>query len=301
MSEIKSVGFIGLGRMGAPMAGHLAGAGFELVVADQDPNAVEAFTAEHGGTTAKSLTELGGSVDAVITMLPNSKIVRQVILEDGVADGLDAGKVVIDMSTSDPVDTRALGEALSQRGIGMIDAPVAGGVVFARNATLSLTVGGEADLLERCRPLLMAMGRDIFHCGPLASGHAMKALNNYVNASALITAVEALTIGRKFGLQTETMLQSMTAAATGRNNPIEKKIVPYVNDPAYVTGMALQLLAKDVRITVDMAKAIGAFAPVAETCSGLWTDAADRFGADKDQIEVARLWLEQTGVSLHDS
>ncbi|MDH5749458.1 MAG: NAD-binding protein, partial [Rhodospirillales bacterium] len=150
----------------------------------------------------------------------------------------------------------------------------------------------------RCRPLLDAMGRDFFHCGPLGSGHAMKALNNYVNASALITAVEALAIGRKFGLQTETMLQSMTAAATGRNNPIEKKITPYVNDPGYVTGMALALLAKDVRITADMAKAIGAFAPVAETCSDLWTDAANRFGGDKDQIDVARLWLEESGVNF---
>ncbi len=293
MPEIKRVGFIGLGNMGYPMAGHLAKAGFELVVADAAAGVAVSFTAEHGGAVAASLQALGESADAVITMLPTSAIVRQVIAGGGdcVADGLAEGALVIDMSTSNPVHTRELGEVLAARGIGMVDAPVAGGVVFAKDGTLSITAGGEAALIARCAGLFEAFAREVFHCGALGAGHAMKALNNFVNASALITAFEALAIGKKFGLEPATMLESMTAAATGRNNPIEKKIRPYLAGPGHVTGMALALLAKDVRIAADTAGAVGAFAPIADLCAELWSRAADEFGGDQDQIAVARLWL----------
>lgn len=294
MTIIKTIGFIGLGNMGFPMAGHLARAGFEMVVADAAPGVAERFVAEHGGTIAPSLTALGESVDAVLTMLPTGAVVRQVVLdgEDNVATGLAKGAAVIDMSTSNPVDTRALGMELAARDIGMVDAPVAGGVVFAKDATLSITCGGDAALIERCRPLFEAMAKEVFHCGPLGAGHATKALNNFVNASALVTAFEALSIGRRFGLETDVMLQSMTAAATGRNHPIEKKVAPYLADSTYETGMALALLAKDLGIAADTARAVGAYAPIASLCKTLWDEAAEAFGGDRDQIEVARLWLE---------
>jgi len=302
MADIKRVGFIGIGKMGYPMAGHLAGAGFELMVSDLAEDVVDRFVAEHGGQPAPSLKELGQWADAVITMLPTSKIVRAVVLGDGagdcVADGLEAGKIVMDMSTSDPVDTRLLGAELAKRGVGMVDSPVAGGVVFAKDATLSMTTGGDKDLLDHCRPLLGAMGRDNFYCGALGSGHAMKALNNYVNGCVLITCFEALTIGKRFGLETETMMESMIAATAGRNYPLEKKVKRYLDEPGFATGMALALLAKDVRIAVDTANAIGAHAPLAERCSELWAEARDRFGGDLDQIDVVRLWLEESDVSL---
>jgi 3-hydroxyisobutyrate dehydrogenase len=302
MTNIKKVGFIGIGRMGYPMAGHLAKAGFELIVADANREMVDRFVKEHGASAPKTLAELAHAADVVITMLPTSKIVRSVILGDGkgdcVAAGLEKGKIVIDSSTSDPVDTRALGAELAKRGIDMLDAPVAGGVVFATDGSLDITVGGDAALVETCRPLFDAMGKSLFHCGPLASGHAMKALNNYVNASALITAIEALSIGAKFGLDMKTMIESMTAAATGRNNPIEKKVIPQVLTRKFGTGMALSLLAKDTRIMVDIAKAIGGYAPVAERCSALWSEAAETFGADLDQTYVAKLWEENNNVLL---
>lgn len=297
MSKIGTVGFVGLGNMGFPMAGHLATAGFDLVVADAAPDVAERFVGEHGGSVAKSLAALGAATDAVVTMLPTSAIVRQVVLGPGdcVGAGMTAGSLLVDMSTSNPVDTRSLGEELAARDIAMVDAPVAGGVVFAMDGTLSITCGGAPEDIDRCRPLFETMGRDVFHCGPLAAGHAMKALNNFVNASALVTAFEALAIGRRFGLDTEVMLNAMIAAATGRNNPIEKKIKPYLADPAYVTGMALALLAKDVGIAADTARALGAFAPIADLCSSLWQDAAQRFGGDRDQIDVGRLWLPPAG------
>ena len=119
----------------------------------------------------------------------------------------------------------------------------------------------------------------------------MKVLNNFINANALITAFEALSLGKRFGLETETMLKAMTAAATGRNNPIDKKVRPLVADSNFTTGMALAFLAKDVRIAAEMAENLEGFAPIAKQCAALWADAVNRFGPTHDQIEVARLWL----------
>lgn len=293
MTAIKRVGFVGLGNMGYPMAGHLAAAGFELAVADAAPGVAERFVVEHGGTAADSLAALAGGVDAVITMLPTGAIVRQVVEE--MLPALPEGALVMDMGSSSPIDTVDTGLMLVGRGLGMVDAPVAGGVVFARDGTLSITCGGEDALVQRCRPLFDAMGQDVFHCGPLGAGHAMKALNNFINASALTTAFEALSIGKRFGLDEAVMLESMTAAATGRNNPIEKKLKPYLADRNHETGMALSLLAKDVRIAADTAKSLRAFAPIAGQCADLWAEAAEKFGGEEDQIAVGRLWLGDRG------
>ena len=303
MKNISAVGFVGIGKMGYPMARHMVNAGFDVTVADADPQAVEKFISEHQASAASSLAELAESSNVILTMLPTSKIVRAVVLgsepgDDCLAKGLTAGDLLIDCSTSDPVDTRRLGEDLNRRGVRMLDAPVAGGQVFAIDGTLDITVGGDINLVTSCQPLFDAIGQSVFHCGDLGSGHAMKALNNFVNASALISAVEALAIGRRFGLDMEKMITSMTAATTGRNNPIEKKVIPQILTRRFATGMDLRLLAKDTRITVDMAEALGAYAPVAERCSDLWTDAAELFGASEDQTAVARLWEQNNQVVL---
>ena len=292
-APIQRVGFVGLGKMGEPMAGHLAKAGFILTVADEAPGIANKFVSDHGGKVATSLIDLAREVEAVITMLPNGLIVREV-LSNGILQGLEPGSVVIDMSTSNPVETRETANQAKTNGITMVDCPVAGGVIFAKDATLTITTGGDEGVLARCRPLLDVMGKKIIHCGDIGAGHAMKALNNFINASLLITAFEALSIGKSFGMESETMLQSMMAATTSRNSPISKKVKPYLNDSNYTTGMALSLLAKDVRIVAEMADALEKFAPIAEQCSALWTDAEKRFGGNQDQIDVARLWFENT-------
>ena len=292
-APIQRVGFVGLGKMGEPMAGHLAKAGFILTVADEAPGIANKFVSDHGGNVATSLIDLAREVEAVITMLPNGLIVREV-LSNGILQGLVPGSIVIDMSTSNPVETRETANQAKTNGITMVDCPVAGGVVFARDATLTITTGGDGAVLARCQPLLDVMGKETIHCGDIGAGHAMKALNNFINANLLITAFEALSIGKSFGLNLETMLQSMIAATTSRNNPISKKVQPYLADSNYTTGMALSLLAKDVRIVAEMANALDNFAPIAEQCSALWTDAEERFGGTQDQIDVARLWFENT-------
>ena len=296
---LKKVGFIGIGNMGAPMAAHLIAAGFEVTVYDIKPEAVSIFVERHGGKAADSVEALAAACEAVITMLPNDKIVREVILGEGGAAGtLEKDAIVIDMSTSDPVATRALAEALRPRGIHVIDAPVMGGVVFAKDATLDIMVGGDSAAIERCRPLLQAIGRTIMECGAVGNGHALKALANYVNACALINSIEALTIGKRFGLDAKFMAEALVPLCAERNHPIAKKILPQIFTRKYGTGMALGFIAKDVRIARDTARSIGAFAPLAEKVAELWAAAADKVGADVDQTEIVLYWEESTGVRL---
>jgi 3-hydroxyisobutyrate dehydrogenase len=153
MSAIRKIGFVGVGNMGNPMAGHLVKAGFDVTVFDARPETMQAFVAQHGGKSAVSLVEVASGADVVITMLPNDKVVREVILGEGsencVAAGLAKGAVVMDMSTCNPTGTRSLAEALEPRGIGVVDAPVMGGVVFAKDATLDIMVGGDPALVKR--------------------------------------------------------------------------------------------------------------------------------------------------------
>ena len=299
---IKKIGFVGIGNMGSPMAGHLVKKGFDVTVYDIRPEAMKAFVAQHGGKSAPSLVDAAHGKDAVITMLPDDKVVRKVVLGEGsencVAAGLARGAVVIDMSTCNPSATRSLAEALKPRGIDVVDAPVMGGVIFAKDATLDIMAGGEAALVERVKPVLQALGRSVIHCGGTGTAHALKALANYVNACALINAIEAMTIGRRFGLDSKLMAEALTTMCAGRNHPVEKKVVPHVLTRKYGTGMAMGFIAKDVRIAVETARSVGAFAPLGERVSELWSAAADKLGADLDQTQIARYWEEATGVRL---
>ncbi len=298
MNAIKKVGFIGVGNMGKPMAGHLVKKGFEVTAFDARESAMHAFAAEHGGKTAATLADAGRGADAVVFIVPSDKVVRQVLFDDGLANALAKGTVVIDLSSSDPRGTVAIGKDLAALGIGYLDAPVMGGVIFAKDATLDIMVGGEPALIERAMPLFDALGQKVYRCGPLGSGHALKSLTNYINACALINVLEAMTIGKKFGIDTQVMVDSITAMCATRNHPLQKKIVPHVLTRKYGTGMAMQFIAKDVKIAVDTAKSVGAAVPLGEKTAELWAAACEKLGGARDQTEIARFWEETTGVKL---
>lgn len=299
MQRIKTIGFIGVGNMGYPMAANLLKGGFDVTVFDARAETAAAFVAQHGGKAAASLAEVARGADAVITMLPNDKVVRAVMLDaGGAAAAMGKGAVLIDMGTCDPTGTQQTSAALEKLGLNMIDAPVMGGVVFAMDATLDIMAGGSAERVALCMPVLKAMGRAVTHCGTTGSAHAMKALANYVNACALINAIEALTIGKKFGLDVKMMAEGLATMCAGRNHPIEKKVIPQILTHKYATGMALGFIAKDVKIAVDVAHAIGAAVPLGEKVSELWSAAAEKVGASVDQTEIVRYWEEATGVKL---
>ena len=239
--DIHRIGFVGIGNMGWPMAANLAKAGFKLTVYDVRQDVARAFAEQHRAAAASSLEDVARAAECIVTMLPDHEVVRRVILgpgSDAVAAALEPGHLIVDMSTSDPMATRALGAALSLRGVHVVDAPVMGGVAFARDGTLDIMAGGDPEAIELLEPVFAALGRKVFRCGPLGSGHALKAINNYVNACALMSVVEGLTMGRKFGIDTAVMVESMQAMCTGRNHPIEKKVLPHILTRRYGTGMA---------------------------------------------------------------
>ncbi|MBX5441703.1 MAG: NAD(P)-dependent oxidoreductase [Solirubrobacteraceae bacterium] len=284
---MATVGFIGLGNMGWPMAANLVAAGHDVVVHDADPARAEAFASEKGARVAGGPSGVAGA-DALITMLPDDRVVASVLLDDGFAAALPAGAVIVDMSSSDPVGTRRLGERLPADAL-LVDAPVSGGVPRAQDGTLSIMVGGSDDAVARAMPLLEALGERIFRTGELGTGHAMKALNNYLAAAAYSAATEALAIGRRFGLDPETMFDIVNTS-TGRSFSSEVVLRNNVVTGEYATGFALGLLAKDVGIAAGLAQALDVDAPTLDLVSRRWAEAAVALGPDADHSEAHKQW-----------
>ncbi len=196
------VGVVGLGNMGSRMARNLSNAGFSLVVYDLDAGLSQRFATAQGCTAAASPQDFA-NVPVVLTMLPDGDAVRDVVVEwqGGIAAALAPGSVVLDMSSSNPVGTKSLAAELAARHVALVDAPVSGGIVRAEAGTLSIMVGGEDEAaFALVQPVLQCVGERLFRTGPLGSGHAMKALNNFLGASCYATGAEALVIGREFGL-----------------------------------------------------------------------------------------------------
>ena len=299
MTPIKTIAFVGLGNMGVPMAAQLAAKGFALTLFDRRPEAACRFAAAHGGRVGATPAKAARGAEAAICMLPNDTAVREVVLgEGGLAAALAEGATVIDMGTSDPRATIEIGMMLAARGIAYVDAPVMGGVVFAKDATLDIMAGGSDVDIERCMPVFSALGRQVFRCGALGSGHALKALANYVNAGALINVIEAFAIGRKFGLDSGIMADAMVHMCAGRQHPLEKKVIPHVLTHKFATGMTLGLIAKDVSIAAKFGRSIGAMTPLADRVCEIWGNAEATLGGQVDQTEVAMFWEEGNGVRL---
>lgn len=289
-----TVAFVGLGRMGAPMAAHLVDAGFAVRAYDVAPAALAAFgVARPAAFRAASAAEAAAGAEAAITMLPDGAAVREAVLEGGMAAALRPGAIVVDMSSSSPVDTRRLGAELAALGIGLVDAPVSGGVKRAEEGKLAIMTGGEPALLARCRPVLAAMGSAIHETGPLGTGHAMKALNNFVSAAGLVATCEALLVGRRFGLDPGKMVDVLNAS-TGRNNSTELKARQFILSRSFGSGFSLALMAKDLRTAAELAEHLGVAAPMTREAAELWSEALAALGPASDHTEIFR-FLEALG------
>jgi 3-hydroxyisobutyrate dehydrogenase len=269
--------------MGQPMAGHLAAKGYSV----RGWDVAEAARAASPVPVAASARAAVAGAAAVITMLPDSRAVEAALAGETLAEAAP-GTLVIDMSSSDPLATRALGLALAGRGFAMLDAPVSGGLKKARDATLAIMAGGEEADVARAMPLLEAMGAAVFRCGALGAGHAMKALNNYVSSAGLVAAVEALAIGQRFGLDAATMVDVLNAS-TGRNNTTEHKLKQQVIPRSFAAGFAIGLMAKDVGAAATLARGVGLDAPLAQAMAERWADAAARLGPGADHTAIATL------------
>ena len=279
-----AVAVIGLGNMGVPMGARLIKAGFAVTGFDISELARANFELA-GGRTAPDAAAAVAAADVVITLLPNGRMVRDAV--NAVAAHLKPAAIVVDMSSSDPIGTSRLGEEMIAAGFEFVDAPVSGGVRRAANGTLAIMVGGAAATIDRIAALLAAMGTSIFRTGALGSGHAMKALNNYVSAAGLIAAVEALRIGRSFGLDAALMTDILNASS-GKNNTTEGKLKQFIISETFAAGFPLRLMAKDVRTADDLAHALGIATPLADLCAELWDAAARDLNEKADHTEVIR-------------
>jgi 3-hydroxyisobutyrate dehydrogenase len=303
MDRLSKVGFIGLGNMGQPMAALLFKAGFALTVLDTNAKAQQAFVDQYGGSPASSLKELGSSVDAVITLLPDGHAVRRVVLGeereggDRLLGSMRKGTILIDMGSSSPTGTQALGQVLARNGISMLDAPVSGGVPRAKKGTLAIMVGGETSVVERCRHLFEAMGERVFETGILGSGHAMKALNNLVSAAGLIAAAEALVIGHRFGLDPTVMVHVLNAS-TARNNGTENKFKQFILSRAFNSGFSLDLMVKDLTTAVDLPREMSTPAVFSAACRELWAAALSKLENEADHTAVVRRFEEIAETEL---
>lgn len=286
----STIGFVGLGNMGRPMAARLAAAGYLLRLLDARPEVAQAVAAETGGMALDSVEQLGPDLDALILMLPNGQAVRRVLVDDGVARRLSRGCIVIDMGSCEPGGTAGLGGELAAAGIGMVDAPVSGGVPRARTGELTIMAGGSADAVERCRPLLSAMGNRIYMTGPLGSGQAMKSLNNFVSAIGLMAACEAVVIGRRFGLDPQVIAEVLNGS-TGRNNTTEHKLRQFILSGSFASGFSMDLMVKDLGIAASVARHTGTPTVLADACLRMWTAAQQELGQGRDHTEMAR-WIE---------
>lgn len=294
-----TVGFVGVGNMGWPMAANLLKGGFTVGVADARREVADNFVQQLGGTAPDTLAQLAAMSDVVVTMLPTSAHVAAVLAEgdDHVLAGLKPGSIVIDMTSGQPAVTQKLAERLAEVGAVLIDAPVSGGVSRARTGELAIMVGGPAEAIERARPVLAAMGTTITRCGEVGAGQAMKALNNLVSAGGFLIGIEALLIGQKFGLDPGLMTDVLNAS-TGMNNSTQKKFRQFVLSRGFDSGFSLDLMVKDLSIALEMARGGAVPAPFAAQCRELWAAAASLLGPGQDHTAVAKLPEQLAAMEL---
>ncbi len=283
----QQIGFIGLGKMGVPMAANLLAAGHKVLGFDASPNAAAALRSHERFTWASSALELAGAADIVILMLPDSRIVDQLLWDDGLAAGMRRGGLLIDMGSSDPMHSRANEQKLAALGLRFVDAPVSGGVKRAINGSLAIMIGGEAAAVAAAHPLLEAMGKTLVHVGQAGAGHAVKALNNYVSAAGLLAVCEALVAAEKFGIDPKLVNQVMNSS-TAKNNTTENKVEPFMLSGAYNSGFSLALMRKDLETAESLIGAMKSHGEFAQSCTSRWREAEQTLAGGADHTAMYR-------------
>ena len=298
MNKDATIGFIGLGIMGWPMATQLVNDGRNVLVMDADQSRAAAFATEVGGTAASG-PEAFVQASVVVTMLPTSAIVNDVFLNEdtGVGQYLQPGTIVIEMSTSNPTDTLELAHALASRGVHVVDAPVSGLEPAAKAGTLNIMMGAENDEIAAVASDVVApMSGRIFRTGIVGTGHAMKALNNLVGGTGFVVTSEALIIGQRFGLDPAVMLEIMNVS-TGRNFNTEVVLPNHVLTGEFATGFTLGLLAKDVGIAESIAESMGIDARVCQAAVTRLREAAEALGPGVDHSRGYTYWEHGNSVN----
>ena len=299
MADTQTVGFIGVGNMGWPMAACLVRAGFPVQVNDSRRDVALNFAQQVGGSAPDTLRQLAAASDVIITMLPTSVIVERVLAggDDNIFAGMKPVTILVEMSSGVPSVTQELAEKVAALGGVMIDAPVSGGVPRAKTGQLAIMAGGDAAAIERAMPVLSAMGSSVLRTGAVGSGQAMKALNNLVSTGGFLIGIEALLIGQRFGLDPAVMTDVLNAA-TGMNNSTQKKFKQFVLSRRFDAGFTMGLLAKDLSIALQVGRETGTPAPISALVKELVLAAETMFGSGADHTEMAKLCAQLANEKL---
>jgi 2-hydroxy-3-oxopropionate reductase len=258
---VERVGFVELGIMGAAMAGNLLEAGHELVVHNRSRAKAERL-AQQGASVADSPSEVAEGSAIIITMLPGPPQVEEVVAgEGGLLEGAGEGSLIVDMSTSSPLLARQLASMARERGVGMLDAPVSGGDVGARDGTLSIMVGGEDDDFERARPLFQVMGETVVHVGGTGAGQVVKACNQIVVALVIEAVAEAMVLGTKAGVAPGKVVEVLSGGLAS-NKVLEVKGEKFLSHD-FAPGGKVEYHRKDLGIALEAGREYGVMLPVA--------------------------------------
>ncbi|MED5578412.1 MAG: NAD(P)-dependent oxidoreductase [Nitrospinota bacterium] len=294
--EKTVIGIVGIGKMGTQMSKNLVNAGYSLYGFDVKRENVVMLVPD-GVKIAESLAEIAKSSDVLITMLPSSDDVEFVILaEDGIAENLSKGKVIIDMSSSYPPRTKLLGDELQKRGFGFLGAPVSGGVIGAENATLAIMPGGPKELVDSCMPIFEVLGKKIVHAGEsVDAGHAIKCVNNFLSATNLVASMEAMSLSKKLGLDPEKTL-SVLNSGSGLNAATKDKWPRFLLPRDFNCGFSTGLMYKDLTMGSDLARESGATFFIMNHVRQVYGLGVAKFGANSDQTLLLKLIEEWAGI-----
>jgi len=294
MSEV--LGFVGVGKMGGPMANRLIDAGHKLSVYDIRDEAMAPLVAR-GAAAKQSSHDVADAADIVFFSLPEPEDVRgEAIGERGVIAGQRA-KILVDLSTTGPRTTTAVAETLARKDIAMIDAPVSGGIAGASKGTLAVMASGPGEAMARVEPLLKIFGR-VFQIGERAGmGQVMKLANNLLSATALAVSCEAVVMGVKAGIDPKLMIDVINSG-TGRNTATETKFPISILTRRFAYGFATGLMHKDVKLCLEEAEAMGVSMEVGTAVRDIWQMAAHELGAESDYTEIIRCLEQRVGVTV---
>lgn len=294
----RTVGFVGLGNIGLPMAANLAKADVRIVAYDISADALDR-AARHGITGAHSAREVADRAELVFVSLPTPCVVEQVVLGAGQLLEGDALRCLIDVSTSGARTARKLADAMAARGGTALDAPVSGGIQGARAATLAIMVSGPRDAFDGAADLLALLGRPIFVGEGAGLAQTMKLVNNMVSGAALAITAEAMAMGAKAGIDPDIMIEVMNAGSA-RNTATSDKFPKAVLTGTFDYGFAAELMLKDNRLFLDEAEAMGLNLPACREIVARWTDTVAEQGSC-DFTEIARVMERRAGVSLQSA
>ena len=260
--------------MGMPMIRNLLQANLSVTGFDLNPLVADELKSEIHFEMATSAIALTKKCDVIILMLPDSNIVDRLLWEgeDALSKAMNSKQTIIDMSSSDPVRSRANFDRLAQLGISFIDAPVSGGVRRAKDGSLSIMIGGLTPAVESVQPIFKAMGKTLVHVGAAGAGHAVKALNNYVSASGLLAVCEALVAAEKFGIDPH-LVNQVFNVSTGKNNTTDVKVENFMLSGTFNSGFSLALMRKDLQTALDFISRMETPKNFADACTQTWTQA----------------------------